>query len=75
MKLFFYGSSIGPEWDKRDKNCVYSLTLWRLVSTKRSYMLKQKLQVCLSTHDLLVDTSRQRVTIEHFHMVLTNNVS
>ena len=42
------------------KSTVFSLTLYWMLSTKRSYILKQtcssKLQVCLSLCDLLVDT-------------------
>ena len=38
------------------------LTIWRLFSPKRSYLLNQtgsfQLQVCLSMYDLFVDTRR-----------------
>ena len=41
------------------------LTLQRLVFTRRSYIIKQtcsfQLQICLSMHDLLVDTRRNSV--------------
>ena len=48
---------------------ILLLTLYRLASTKRSYLLKQTyrfhLQVCLSMYDLLVDTSRWRIKSMH----------
>ena len=48
-----------------NENLSDRLTLYRPVSTKRSYILKQtcsfQLQVCLSMYDLFVDTRRWRV--------------
>ena len=61
-------SHISTLWREHAINrFVQLLILKHLVSTKRPYILKQtcswKVQVCLSMYDLLVDTRRQRVTM------------